>query len=113
MKKNLFLLIVMLIFMTNTVFASETGPGITPRNHGESVLLPVSSEWAIDRIQSQIRGEYISTGILEIKNQKNGNIYISVDTLAHLNVDRIRHTVFLDRWNEKTEAWDQIDSWTF
>ena len=113
MKKNLFLLIVMLIFMTNTVFVSETGPGITPRNHGESVLLPVSSEWAIDRIQSQIRGEYISTGILEIKNQKNGNIYISVDTLAHLNVDRIRHTVFLDRWNEKTEAWDQIDSWTF
>lgn len=113
MKKNVLLLIVMLVFMTNTVFASETGWKNTSGNHEESVLLPVSSIRAIDRIQSQARGEYISTGILEIKNQRNGDIYISVDTLAHLNVDRIRHTVFLDRWNEKTEAWDQIDSWTF
>lgn len=113
MKKNVVFLIVMLVFMTNTVFASELGWENTSRCHEESVLLPISSIRAIDRIQSQVRGEYISTGILEIKNQRNGSIYISVDTLAHLNVDRIRHTVFLDRWNEKTEAWDQIDSWTF
>ena len=113
MKKKALMLILMLVFTTNTVFASEGNWKILPGNYKESALLPVESIRAEDRIHSQIRGEYISTGILEIKNQKNGTIYISVDTLAHLDVDRIRHTVFLDRWNERTEAWDQIDSWTF
>ena len=34
------------------------------------------------------RGEYLSTGMLEIVNQSNGSIYICVDTFAHVNVDR-------------------------
>ena len=80
MKKKALMLILMLVFTTNTVFASEGNWKILPGNYKESALLPVESIRAEDRTHSQIRGEYISTGILEIKNQKNGTIYISVET---------------------------------
>mgnify|MGYP000028067585 CR=1 FL=1 len=112
-KRKIFLLITMLLFMVNTAYAGDLTWSTVPGNHNQSNLLVPGSVSSKDISPGDSRGEYLSTGVLEIVNQSNGSIYICVDTLAHVNVDRIRHTVFLDQWDEKNENWIQVDSWNF
>ena len=79
----------------------------------QSVLLEAEVQYSEDIVHRYGKGEYLSTGRIEIVNQRNGSIYICVDTFAHVNVDRIRHTVFLDQWDERKQDWVQVDSWEF
>lgn len=113
MKKVMLLLIAMVFCMTNPVYASELTWETSPGHHNQSKLLSLSENSSKDTIYSPTRGEYLSTGMLEIVNQSNGSIYICVDTLAHVDVDRICHTVFLDQWDDRKETWVQVGSWDF
>lgn len=114
MKRRLSLLIaVMLMLMVNTAYASDLTWSTALGHHNQSRLLASGTVSSKDISPNTARGEYLSTGMLEIVNQSNGSIYICVDTLAHIGVDRIRHTVFLDQWDEKTKTWVQVDSWEF
>ena len=61
----------------------------------------------------QRRGRILSTAMLTITNEQDGTLYITVNTLAHKNVDKIYQTVFLDQWNEEKEDWVQIGYWEF
>ena len=54
-----------------------------------------------------------STAVLRIYNGQDGTLNISVDTLAHVNVDSIYQSVFLDKWNEKKNAWVKVEYWEF
>lgn len=113
MKKHVILLIVMVLAMVNTAYASEMNWETAPGHHNQSVLLGPGDSASKDFFQFPARGEYLSFGMSEIVNKKNGSIYISVDTYAHLNVDRICHTVFLDQWDDRAETWIQVDTWDF
>ena len=78
-----------------------------------SVCLPdtIFSSQDINRVQT--RGRILSTAMLTITNEQDGTLYITVNTLAHQNVDKIYQTVFLDQWNEEKEDWVQIGYWEF
>lgn len=111
--KKIILLVCMLFMMANTAYASELTWETAPGHHGQSTLLEPEFKSSQDTVQRYGKGEYLSTGRVEIVNQGDGSIYICVDTLAHVEVDRIRHTVFLDQWDEKAKNWVQVDSWNF
>lgn len=116
MKKRLvpmIMLICMLLAMTITAYADTITWEDVPGHHNQSVLLESGEDSSKDVLQRYARGEYLSAGTLEIVNQKDGSIYICVETFAHVNVDRICHSVFLDQWNENTESWIQVETWDF
>ena len=113
MKRRRLLIIVMMLLMVNTSYASELTWETAPGHHNQSELLDKGKNSSKDIVRYPSRGEYISTGMIEIVNQGDGSIYICVDTLAHVNVDRICHTVFLDQWDEKRQDWVQVDYWEF
>ena len=111
--KKIIALLCMIFVMANTAYASELTWETAPGHHGQSVLLEAEVQYSEDIVHRYGKGEYLSTGRIEIVNQRNGSIYICVDTFAHVNVDRIRHTVFLDQWDERKQDWVQVDSWEF
>lgn len=113
MRRRVLLLVIMMIFMTNTAYAAELTWETAFGHHNQSQLLDATEKTSKDVMVHPRRGEYLSTGMLEIVNQSNGSIYVCVNTFAHVNVDRIRHTVFLDQWDDRRQDWVQVDSWEF
>lgn len=99
--------------MTMPVLANNLTWESVPGHHNLSILLPRNEKSSSDTVQRNARGEILSTGIVEITNEKNGDIYIRISTYAHRNVDRIHHAVYLDQWNEERADWEQVDYWDF
>lgn len=94
-------------------FADEITWENSPGHHNQSILLPSNVNSSKDEVIRYGRGEILAGGSVEIVNKKDGRIYISVDTLAHKRVDRIYHKVFLERWNESEQEWEQIRTFEF
>ena len=99
--------------MTCTAWANVPAWESVPGHHGESVLLDEDVTSAEDSFHQYGRGEYLSTGSVEIRNYGDGSIYICVDTFAYRFVDRIVHHVFLEYWDEDYEDWVQVGDWGF
>ena len=68
---------------------------------------------SVDEVQDAERGLRLSTAVLRIVNEQNGDLYINVDTLTHKFVDKIYEIVFLDVWDDSKEDWVQIGKWDF
>lgn len=101
-KKVTLLVMVMLMCMTQITFASSGTTTVTgDENSSKSTY------------QNNSRGEFLAEGSVEIVNNEDGTIGVSVTTLAYRNVDRIFHTVFLDQWDADEESWVQEDTWSF
>ena len=114
LKRTLGSILICLFMMANIAYAM---PAITeeriPENIEESVLLHNNETTAIASINNSTRGIMLSAGLIEITNQKDGTLHISVDTYAHKVVDVIYQTVFLEVWDEKAESWSKVDHWDF
>lgn len=83
-----------------------------PGHHNQSVL-SVGSLEAEDIIKGDARGIMMSTAILKIANEQNGNLYITADILVHKKIDKAYQTIFLDEWDEENNTWVQIGCWNF
>lgn len=79
----------------------------------ESVLLPSNVLESQNDGYAERRGVILSTAMLTITNQQDGTLYVTVNTVAHRNVDKIYQTVFLDEWNEEDEDWVKVGYWEF
>lgn len=79
---------------------------------GESILLPENIMTDTDICQSKERGSLISTAISRITNIGGGDIEISLETMAHVNVDEIRQTAYLDRWDEEEQDWFTMETYS-
>ena len=66
-----------------------------------------------DETRSVLRGNIISTGIVDIRDNGDGTLYLCIETYAHKNVDRIAQTLYLDQWNNRLNDWVQIEDWEF
>lgn len=66
-----------------------------------------------DATRSVLRGNIISTGIVDIRDNGDGTLYLCIETYAHKNVDRIAQTLYLEEWNESKNDWDPVDDWEF
>ena len=115
LKKILTMVMLGSMIMSQKVYASESTWQQLPGHHNQSVLLSDDKVEAEDilNVDNSARGIRLSTAILSISNEKNGTLHISVDTIAHKNIDRIYQVVFLDEWDDSKEDWIQIGSWKF
>lgn len=107
------IVLVLLLCIPTKVFATEYSWNMMPGHHNQSILLTNNEMSSKDTIQFNARGEILSEGSVEIANRGDGTIYISIDTSAHRNVDRIFHTVFLDQWDDSRQDWKQVDYFEF
>lgn len=79
---------------------------------GESVLMPVGTSSNEGVYHPGMRGSLISTAISRISNIGGGDIEISLETQAHVDVDEIRQQAYLDQWDEKTQDWYTVDMYS-
>lgn len=101
------------LLMGATTFAAEFDWESVPGNHNQSILLEESITSAADSIYRYGRGDYLAEGSVQITNMQNGTIEIQALTLAHVNVDRILHHVFMDVWDADENDWIQVGYWEF
>ena len=112
-RKILMVTFLLTLFMCNIALASNLNWENIMENQEPCILLEEGVMSSSDEFHQYGRGEYLAEGSVEIANQRNGNIYIRVETLAYVYVDRIQHSVFLECWDEDEEAWIQVGSWDF
>ena len=112
-KKLVVLLTMMSLLSHVTAYANDWDWNTVAGHHGTSSLLTDGELSAQDVIYSYARGDILSTAILDISNCQNGDLYISIETYAHREVDVIYQTVFIDQWDEDEEDWNQIGYWDF
>lgn len=111
--KTFVMMVILSIFMAMTSFANEITWESAIGHHNQSILLPSTEMTAKDIVQRNARGDYLSMGTVEINNMENGTIRIIAETYAHCNVDWMRHTIFLDQWDDEKEDWVQVGYWDF
>ncbi len=69
-------------------------------------------ESASGRSQNETsKGEYIMVGECSITKAGRGRIYVYAGTTARRTVNLVSTIVYVDQYNEKDDAWDQIDAW--
>ena len=112
-KKILVTVILMSVLMIENVYASIPTWSQLSGHHNSSVLLMRGENESVDEVQDAEIGLRLSTAVLRIVNEQNGDLYINVDTLTHKFVDKIYETVFLDVWDDSKEDWVQIGKWDF
>lgn len=57
------------------------------------------------------RGTHLMDGECSITKAGRGRIYVYGSTTANHTVEFVSVLVYVDRYNEADDAWDQIDSW--
>ena len=110
MKSFLFAMLLSIVMVIPT-FAMEWEWESVPGHHNQSILLEEGVTSAEDTIHRYGRGDYLADGFIEIANMQDGTLRVEVATFAHMNVDRILHSFFVDMWDEDEEDWIQIASW--
>lgn len=101
------------LMLVNTAFGYQWNWDDYAETSQGSVLLAPTVNSAEDTVYKHGRGDYLAQGSVEIVDLENGQLELQATTLAHVNVDRIIHTVFLDMWDEDDEDWVCMDYWDF
>jgi len=113
-KRTICSTLICMLLMVNLAYAM---PNVTweslEGNDKSSILLVDGQKTSMDSTNGVARGIMLSAGLIEITNQQDGTLHISVDTYAHKVVDKIYQTVFLEVWDEQKEDWVQINHWDF
>ena len=106
--------VLLAMLMAGTAYAQIPTIDSLPGHYNQSVLLKNGETTSQDKIESyERRGTIFSAGMIQITNEQNGNLYISVDTAAHVKVDSIYQAVYLEKWDDKSEDWVLIGHWEF
>lgn len=113
-KRTICSVIICIFLMTNLAYAM---PNVAwedlPGSQKQSILLVNGQKTSTDYTNNGARGIMLSAGLIEITNQQDGTLHISVDTYAHKVVDKIYQTVFLEVWDDNKADWVQINHWDF
>lgn len=114
MKKlinSFFVGMLLAIALVIPTFAMEWNWETVPGHHNQSILLEEGVTSSEDAIHRYGRGDYLADGYIEIGNMQDGTLRIEVMTFAHMNVDRILHSFFVDVWDEDENDWIQVGYW--
>ncbi len=60
---------------------------------------------------SVFRGEHLMDGECSISKAGRSRVYVYAATTANHYVDYVAVNIYVDRYNEETEDWEQIDNW--
>lgn len=98
---------VMLCLYAIPVYAGTNSQnrGATTDYNKESVFLPEGTSSARDVQNNGARGSIISTAIADITDLGGGKVMVTLETLAHVSCDKIRHKGYLERWDEAKQSW--------
>lgn len=69
---------------------------------------------SVGRTQHNVvtRGKYLMDGECSITKAGRGRIYVYASTTANITkVDYLSAVLYIDKFNEKTQTWEQIDFW--
>ena len=58
------------------------------------------------------KGQYIMLGECSITKAGRNRIYVYSGTTARTTVNFVSTIIYVDQYNEKDDAWDQIDAWS-
>lgn len=117
-KLKYLVLITILLMMINVIplYASETfywnGVEIQEYNE-ESIILPKNIKQSRGIVNGQPRGSIISTAIVDITDELNGNVGLIVQTYAHVGCDKIIHAITLQKYDEANDDWITIERFEF
>ena len=109
-KSFLFSMLLSIVMVIPT-FAMEWNWETIPGHHDQSVLLIDGELSSEDSIYHYGRGDYLAEGSVAISNMQDGTLMVEAMTLAHMNVDRILHSFFVDMWDEEENDWIQVGYW--
>ena len=112
LKRTAVITVSIIMMLVQVAYANSPSWESLPGHHNQSTLRYGALE-AEDIVQSDARGTIMSTAILKIVNEQNGNLYITSDILVHKKIDKAYQTVFLDEWDEENSTWVQIGRWDF
>lgn len=68
-----------------------------------------SSESTTENVNT--RGEHLMDGSCTISKAGIGKIYVYGQTTANHTVDKVSVTVYVDKYNAKTDKWDILEIW--
>lgn len=103
-KRTLCSTLICMLLMVNLAYALPNATGVSlSENYEPSILLVDGQKTSMNSEDEVARGIMLSSGLIEITNQQDGTLHISVDTYAHKVVDTIFQTVFLEVWDERTK----------
>lgn len=115
MKKKILSVISMLVITAAMLFRQETTVSAeenTPVSvDGSYLTMEDSSEGSIES-NSLLRGEHLMDGNSGISKAGRGRIYAYGATTADHTVDFVSVVVFVDQYDEETEEWGQVATWT-
>lgn len=85
--------------------ANSQNRGTAADYDNESVFLPEGTSSARDVQNNGARGSIISTAIADITDLGGGKVRMTLETLAHVSCDKIRHKGYLERWDDAKQSW--------
>lgn len=116
MKKKLFALVLMFSLVCSFVsFANVEDAwweGLTDITV-KSELLPDNVENSYVTSRGNQRGEYIAVATANIINLGDGYIEASVSTSSHTNCDKIKMRMYVDKYNESKDTWENIKTYNY
>lgn len=111
-KQGLFLTIAATMLLSANAYGASPSETLTIRP-AEYPVSTSSVSYEKDIVHAVPRGEILSTGIVAISDNGDGTFYVSIETYAHENADRISQTLFLEIWDEGRDDWVYVDDWEF
>lgn len=75
---------------------------------GDTSVLPTGEKTSRDVKYGNPRGSIISTAIIDISDENKGNVAMHIQTLAHVECDKIIHAATLQRFDKGTNDWERV-----
>ena len=113
LKRILIISFALCLTMFNYAYANQWDWNSAAGKHNQSLLLVNGELASSDSYYRYGRGDYLAEGSVQITNNQDGTLGISAQTLAHRNVDRIIHSIFIDVWDAERNDWVNLDYWDF
>lgn len=112
-KKVVAVVLLFVMCFSMSALGSEWTWENIPGARNESVLLDPSINFSEGVATPSRRGAILSQGMVKIQNVGNGDIKVTITTLAHEVVDLIHHEALIDQWDSKNQVWVNIESVEF
>lgn len=106
----------LMMLVSVPVQAAEIDMGVYSDNVQQEesvVLLPEGTESSKDIVNSVERSSIISTASSEIIDETGGDIGVIIETLCHVECEKILNLAILDRLNEETGQWEEQSRYQF
>lgn len=109
---KLFVSIVLMVSFVIPTYAQCNGNGVDSKVLDTKIIKVLTSD-DVSRVRGITKGRLLSLAELQISNDKDGIIGVYAETLCHTPVEKIYMTIYLDVWDEPTQDWIMINTYSY